>query len=350
MLNRICDYSSIAAQNGLGKASLVMLQQYPATAVCSLTNRRQQRPAPLGICDRVGARLFHPAPTSNRVKTGKQCLRCETALRVLQAGDWRHTASANITVNGEVIHGKVVREPAQAGCGPTVNQGPGNRPLWRASFTRVSIKGYLDRLPKEIRQPESAQAHARHGESRGNACIACDKEIDHEDIGNGLRVELAGHTEQLSGRPRLGMWSCCCVTDAGLACEQIQQEGNADQGASMTKTTMPESVAVVVSDYVLFWAGSGPIAPLVERTGAKVGSRLITTDQAEAYATARVREALAEVESKLESMQTAALKERVPESEDEQGWNTDCIARALALNQAILEIRTITPKDQSTPA
>lgn len=57
---------------------------------------------------------------------------------------------------------------------------------------------------------------------------------------------------------------------------------------------MPEPVAVIVSDYALFWAGSGPIAPLCERTGAKVGSQLITTTQAEAYKDACVREALEE--------------------------------------------------------
>ncbi len=59
----------------------------------------------------------------------------------------------------------------------------------------------------------------------------------------------------------------------------------------MTKATMPESVAVIVSDYALFWAGSGPIAPICERTGAKVGSHLIATTQAEAYKDACVREA-----------------------------------------------------------
>lgn len=53
---------------------------------------------------------------------------------------------------------------------------------------------------------------------------------------------------------------------------------------------MPEPVAEVCSGHALHWAGSGPIAPLCERTGAKVGSLLISTTQAEAYADARVRE------------------------------------------------------------
>lgn len=60
----------------------------------------------------------------------------------------------------------------------------------------------------------------------------------------------------------------------------------------MSNVQMPESVAVVVSDFAIFWAGSGPIAPLVERNDVRVGSQLITTSQAEAYAKARVREAL----------------------------------------------------------
>lgn len=35
----------------------------------------------------------------------------------------------------------------------------------------------------------------------------------------------------------------------------------------------PESVAEIMSGFVIHWAGTGPIAPLCERTGAKVGSR-----------------------------------------------------------------------------
>ncbi|NYT25352.1 hypothetical protein H0A73_17265 [Alcaligenaceae bacterium] len=60
----------------------------------------------------------------------------------------------------------------------------------------------------------------------------------------------------------------------------------------MSKIQAPEPVAEVCSGHTLHWAGSGPIAPLCERTGAKVGSLLFTTEQAEAYAADRVREAL----------------------------------------------------------
>ena len=58
------------------------------------------------------------------------------------------------------------------------------------------------------------------------------------------------------------------------------------------KTTMPPVSVIVENDYELRWVGAEPIAKLVERTGAKPGSVFITTDQAEAYANARVREAL----------------------------------------------------------
>lgn len=60
----------------------------------------------------------------------------------------------------------------------------------------------------------------------------------------------------------------------------------------MSKVTMPEPVAAIAPAYVLFWASGDTLTRICERTGAKVGSLLITTTQAEAYADARVREAL----------------------------------------------------------
>jgi flagellar hook-associated protein FlgK len=62
----------------------------------------------------------------------------------------------------------------------------------------------------------------------------------------------------------------------------------------MSKVQMPESVAEIMSGHTIHWAGNGAIAPLIERTGAKIGDRLITTTQAEAYAAAVRREALEE--------------------------------------------------------
>lgn len=43
-----------------------------------------------------------------------------------------------------------------------------------------------------------------------------------------------------------------------------------------------EPVAVVGADFALYWAGSGPIAPIVKRHGLKVGSRLYAAPQASA--------------------------------------------------------------------
>lgn len=71
---------------------------------------------------------------------------------------------------------------------------------------------------------------------------------------------------------------------------------------------------------------------------------LITTDQAEAYAAAKVREALEVMESMLTSMYTDAVKARVPEAGDEEGWNSHCLERALALQEAVLAIRALSPK------
>lgn len=115
----------------------------------------------------------------------------------------------------------------------------------------------------------------------------------------------------------------------------------------MSKVTIPEPVAKVMDGYSIFWAGSGPIFPLVDRNKVKVGSLLITTDQAEAYAAAKVREALEEAQVILTGMYTDAVKARVPEGDDEEGWNSHCLERALALQDAVLKIRALLP---STPA
>lgn len=60
------------------------------------------------------------------------------------------------------------------------------------------------------------------------------------------------------------------------------------------KTTMPEPVAYVTDVFQIVWSGTGPIASMVDRHEITTGTPLITTDQAEAYANGRVREALEE--------------------------------------------------------
>lgn len=71
---------------------------------------------------------------------------------------------------------------------------------------------------------------------------------------------------------------------------------------------------------------------------------MITTTQAEAYADARVREALEEVNQVLEGLYTEALNARVPEDEDDEAWNITCLARAQSISQAQLKIRALIPQ------
>jgi|GEM_PF-6400413 len=63
-----------------------------------------------------------------------------------------------------------------------------------------------------------------------------------------------------------------------------------------------EPVAVVVSDYALHWIGIGPITMLCERTGVKVGSRLVSMEQVQDY-----------IEREREAMHNAALEEAASE-------------------------------------
>lgn len=66
------------------------------------------------------------------------------------------------------------------------------------------------------------------------------------------------------------------------------------------KPDLPEPVAVVGSVYTLYWAGSGPIAPLIEGHGIKVGDGL--------YAASQVQALLADERRKtLEAASKAAL-------------------------------------------
>lgn len=73
--------------------------------------------------------------------------------------------------------------------------------------------------------------------------------------------------------------------------EPVKEDSDA---LTVAYTAMPPVSVIVENDYELRWVGAEPIAKLVERTGAKPGSVFITTDQAEAYADARVRAALEE--------------------------------------------------------
>lgn len=60
-----------------------------------------------------------------------------------------------------------------------------------------------------------------------------------------------------------------------------------------------EPVAEVGSTYTLLWAGSETISAIHERSGVKVGSLLVTTEQAEAHC-AELRQALHDLVQDLE--------------------------------------------------
>lgn len=87
--------------------------------------------------------------------------------------------------------------------------------------------------------------------------------------------------------------------------------------------------------------------PQPEFPGVMVGGiprYLFTGNQMESYAAAKVREGLEEAEAKLMEMHEHAVKSRVPPDEDEDGWNTSCADRAIALGEAVLAIRALLPK------
>ena len=75
----------------------------------------------------------------------------------------------------------------------------------------------------------------------------------------------------------------------------------------MTKVTMPEHWAERIAEgkAVDFWWQNGT-------KGIKVGEKLITTAQAEAYADARVREALLEAYGSMQDMHMSLLNDATP--------------------------------------
>src|SRR5690606_30822418 len=88
-------------------------------------------------------------------------------------------------------------------------------------------------------------------------------------------------------------------------------------------------------------AGSGPIAPLCERTGATAGSLLITTTQAEAYADARVREALEEAAKICEDR---AMKNEAAVSADEPDQASSLRSAAWQMGVCARDIGALIPK------
>src|SRR5690625_3471162 len=80
--------------------------------------------------------------------------------------------------------------------------------------------------------------------------------------------------------------------------------------------------------------------------GLEHGTYLSTTDQAEAYADQRVKQALELAELQIMKMHEQAVKTRVHPDQAEEGWNESCADRAIALGEAVLAIRALTSKEQ----
>lgn len=79
------------------------------------------------------------------------------------------------------------------------------------------------------------------------------------------------------------------------------------------------------------------------RLDGSIASHGYSAATLEAYAAAKVREALERAESQIMKMHDQAVKARVHPDQAEEGWNDSCADRAIALGEAVLAIRSIIP-------
>lgn len=105
----------------------------------------------------------------------------------------------------------------------------------------------------------------------------------------------------------------------------------------MTKATMLKPIVKVGDTFQLLWAGARTISEIAAQDGVKVGSLLITTTQAEAYADAVRREALEEAAQACE----ARIGQHAPGMTPEDVEDCDEEARLCAG-----AIRALTPPQQ----
>lgn len=130
------------------------------------------------------------------------------------------------------------------------------------------------------------------------------------------------------------------------------------------KTTMPEPVAYPSDEWVEAFFGRpdetgyyyfrGDFGNIAYRfqLGAQA-SNFITTDQAEAYANARVREALEELNNQAQKLYESSLKSRLTRDgaadEDELKaidlWNVEAVGMAKAYTTMQKAIRALIPKE-----
>jgi hypothetical protein len=70
------------------------------------------------------------------------------------------------------------------------------------------------------------------------------------------------------------------LESALAAIAHADEEGGKDAArALLVQPVVSEPVAVVAKDYAIFWAGSGPISPIVKKHDLRPGSKLYATPQ-----------------------------------------------------------------------
>lgn len=121
-------------------------------------------------------------------------------------------------------------------------------------------------------------------------------------------------------------------------------QGFMDGVASVSAGSEP--VAVVGSDFTLYWAGTGPIAPIVEKHGIKVGSPLYTHPYPKEGMAGRLQVYRCKIKSKKQ------IDKEIPR--EQQGWWADVAAgQKLLLRQAVqsdLDRCTLCGKRSRNPA
>lgn len=81
-------------------------------------------------------------------------------------------------------------------------------------------------------------------------------------------------------RPALAAYAAACeATHPALAADLLTKWGAAPTAQPAPQQEAQEPVAVIGADFTIFWAGHGPIAPIVERHALKVGSPLYAAPQ-----------------------------------------------------------------------
>jgi hypothetical protein len=92
----------------------------------------------------------------------------------------------------------------------------------------------------------------------------------------------------LAARQPVRIYGCCAQPEGELHTAECPNMRH----LAARQPVGQEPVAVVGPDFALFWFGSGPIAPLVERNGLRPGSKLYAAPPAQAVDLGKYRHAL----------------------------------------------------------